>query len=583
MSGRDDELRIRPGRVRDGGRGAGRPQSFVGKVMKAAQKAGHVGRSFGRSSGGRSTFGRGRTASINATLRSPTRRVMVKTRIVRHRGAKFRSAPLATHVRYLQRDGVTRDGTPASMFDADRDEADAKAFAERCEEDRHHFRFIVSPEDADRMIDLKGFARDLMAGAGRDLSAKLDWVGVEHHNTDNPHVHILVRGRLDTSEDLVISRDYLTRGLRARAEQLVSLELGPRNEEEIGAALARDVTAERWTRLDRAMRDGADRDGGVIDLRPGAPADADPSLRRLMIGRAQQLERLGLAEPLGPVQWSLAAGAESTLKALGERGDIIKTMHRALSRNGRIPAVADFAIHGEAQPNILGRLADRGLHDELAGTAYAVIEGVDGRSHHLRFTDLDATGDANPGTIVEARSFEGVDGERRLTLAVRSDLTLAEQVTAPGATWLDRHLVTREPPPLAGGGFGAEVRQALDARTEHLTSEGLARRQGQRAVFARDLLDTLRRRELDGATARLSRETGLAHRPGGEGEHVTGVYRQRVTLASGRFAMIDNGLGFELVPWKPALERHLGRQVQGVMLPGGVVEWSMGKSRGLGI
>ncbi len=584
MSGRDDELRIRPGRVRDGGRGAGKPQSFVGKVMKAAQKAGHVGRSFGRSNGGRSTFGRGRAASINATLRSPTtRRVMVKTRIVRHRGGKFRSAPLATHVRYLQRDGVTRDGTPAAMFDAGRDETDAKAFADRCEEDRHHFRFIVSPEDADRMADLKAFARDVMAGAERDLGAKLDWVGVEHHNTDNPHVHILVRGRVDTGEDLVISRDYLTRGLRGRAEQLVSLELGPRSEQEIGAALARDVTAERWTKLDRVLRDGADRDGGVIDLRPGAPADADPDLRRLMIGRAQQLERLGLAEPLGPAQWSIDPEAEATLKALGERGDIIKTIHRALARNGRSPSVAEFAIHGDAQPNIIGRLADRGLHDELAGTAYAVIEGVDGRSHHLRFADLDATGDANPGAIVEARSFEGADGRRRLTLAVRSDLTLAGQVTAPGATWLDRHLISREPPPLAGGGFGAEVRQALDARTEHLAAEGLARRQGQRAVFVRDLLDTLRRRDLDGATARLASDTGLVHRPGAEGEHVAGVYRQRATLASGRFAMIDNGIGFELVPWKPALERHLGQQVQGVMLPGGGVDWSMGKSRGLGI
>lgn len=202
----------------------------------------------------------------------------------------------------------------------------------------------------------------------------------------------------------------------------MSLELGPRSEQEIAAALARDVTAERWTWLDRAMRHGADLDGGAVDLRPGSPADADPSLRRLMIGRAQQLERLGLAEPLGPAQWSLAPGAETTLKALGERGDIIKTMHRALARNGGLPAVADFAIHGDAQPNILGRLADRGLHDELAGTAYAVIEGVDGRSHHLRFADLVATGDTNPGAIVEARSFEGADGKRRLTLAVRSDL-----------------------------------------------------------------------------------------------------------------------------------------------------------------
>jgi type IV secretory pathway VirD2 relaxase len=584
MSAGDDDLRVRPGRIRSGGQSAGKAQSFVGQVMRAAKKAGHTGRRFAASGRARSTFGRGRVATVAATLRSPTRRVLVKTRIARHRGTAFRSAPLSTHVRYLQRDGVSRDGSPGAMFDAERDGVDGKAFADRCEGDRHHFRFIVSPEDAERMQDLRAFTRDLMADAERDLGTKLEWVAVDHHNTDNPHVHILVRGRTQDGDDLVISRDYLTRGLRGRAEQLVSLELGPRTEQEIGAALAREVTAERWTGLDRALRQQADREGGVADLRPGGPADADPSLRRLMVGRAQHLERLGVTSPIGPAQWSLAPGAESTLRALGERGDIIRTMHRALGRGGREPVVADFAIHGKAaQPNVLGRLADRGLHDELSGSAYVVIEGVDGRSHHLRFASLEATGDAELGAIVEARSFEGADGKRRLALSVRSDLTLAEQVAASGATWLDRQLVSREAAPLAGNGFGTEVRAALDARAEHLAGEGLARRQGQRMVMARDLLETLQRRELDGVASRLSAETGLTHRPGAAGDHVGGVYRQRVTLASGRFAMIDNGLGFELVPWKPALERQLGQQVQGVMLPGGGVDWSHARTRGLSL
>ena len=106
----------------------------------------------------------------------------------------------------------------------------------------------------------------------------------------------------------------------------------------------------------------------------------------------------------------------------------------------------------------------------------------------------------------------------------------------------------------------------MDRRVDHLVEEGLARRQGQRVIFARDLLNTLRRRELDEASARLAAETGLVHRPSAEGEHVAGIYRQRVTLSSGRFAMIDDGLGFQLVPWRPALERHLGRQVAGAMI-----------------
>ena len=123
----------------------------------------------------------------------------------------------------------------------------------------------------------------------------------------------------------------------------------------------------------------------------------------------------------------------------------------------------------------------------------------------------------------------------------------------------------------------------MDRRVDHLVEEGLARRQGQRVIFARDLINTLRRRDLEEAASKLSAETGLAHRPSIEGDHVSGVYRQRVTLSSGRFAMIDDGMGFQLVPWRPALEQPFGKQVSGVMSPGGAVEWNFGRRRGIGI
>ena len=582
MTGWDDELRLRPGRIRDRGQGSGRPQSFVHQVIGAARRAGHTGPGLGASAGrSGSGFGRGRAAAARLALRSLTRRVVVKARVARHRGTRFRSAPLAKHLSYLQRDGVARDGVDARMFDRSNGVADADAFASRCEDDRHHFRFIVSPEDAAEMEDLRPFTRDLMARASKDLGTDLDWVAVDHWNTDQPHVHVLVRGVAESGGDLVISREYISQGLRARAEELVGLELGPRSEHAIRSALEREVGAERWTSLDRTLRAAADDAGGVADLRPGG--ESDPELRRLLVGRAQALERLGLAEPVGPAQWTLKPDIESTLRALGERGDIIKTMHRALSRPNRAFDPGALAIHGDEQPSVLGRLADRGLHDELKGTAYVVIDGVDGRAHHIRFGSLEATGDAQLGAIVEARPFTGSDGRQRLSLATRSDLPLETQVTSAGATWLDRNLVARGPPPLAQSGFGSEVREALERRTEHLASEGLARRAGQRAVFARDLLDTLERRELTAAAAKITAETGLPRQSATEGEHVAGVYRQRVQLASGRFAMINNGLGFELVPWKPALEQHLGRQVSGVVLSGGGVDWTFGRKRGLGI
>ena len=584
MTIRDDEINVRPGRIQDGNRGAKRPKSFVGEVMRAARKAGHTGREFGRGNGtrGRSTFGRGRRAALSLAARSPGRRVVVMARIVRHQGKRFRSAPLSKHVAYLNREGVTRDGADARMFGATKEDVDTKAFADRCEDDRHHFRFTVSPEDATEMADLRNFTRELMADLERDLDTRLDWVAVDHWNTDNPHVHVVVRGRADDGRDLVISRDYISRGIRARAEERITLELGPRTEQEIRFALEKEVEAERWTGLDRVLRGAADDGAGVADLRPGVP-DSDPELRRLMIGRATKLERLGLAEQVAPGCWTLKPGIEGTLRDLSVRGDIIKTMHRAITGAGREPDLTGFTLHGDqAADPVQGRLVARGLHDELRGTAYAVIDGVDGRTHHVIFSDLEVTGDAKPGAVVEMRAYEDSQGRKRSSLATRSDLTIEAQATAPGATWIDRQLLAKEAT-LSGSGFGADVREAMDRRVEHLVGEGLARRQGQRVIFARDLLNTLRNRDLSGAAATLSAEAGLVYRPSVEGGRVAGVYRQRLTLSSGRFAMIDDGLGFQLVPWRPALEQQLGRQVVGIMLPSGGVDWGLGRKRGLGL
>ncbi len=231
---------------------------------------------------------------------------------------------------------------------------------------------------------------------------------------------------------------------------------------------------------------------------------------------------------------------------------------------------------------VLGRLVQRGLDDELKGSAYAIVEGVDGRTHHLRFSDLELTGDARPGAIVETRAYEDANGRQRLSLATRSDLTIEAQISAPGATWIDRQLLAKDQA-FSSGGFGAEVREAMDRRIDHLAQQGMAERQGQRVMFARDLINTLRRQELDGAASSYRRKQASRIGPSAEGEHVSGIYRQRITLSSGRFAMIDDGMGFQLVPWRPALEQQLGKQVAGVMSPDGGVDWNFGRKRGLGI
>ena len=576
----EDDFRIRPGRIRS--RQIQHAKPFVAQALAAAQKAGgHVSRR-GRTSAPRaSRFGRGRVAiaEANRLLTSRSRLATIKTRIVRH---SARRATLGSHLNYLQREGVTRDGEKARMFGPEAENADVKEFTERCEDDRHHFRFIVSPEDASEMADLKGFARDLMSQVEKDLGTKLDWVGVDHWNTDNPHVHIILRGCADDAKDLVIARDYISEGMRARAQDLVTQELGPRTDRDIRRSLDSQIEAERWTRLDRQLVRDAGRQG-VIDLAPRPDRQPDDYLPQ-KVGRLRKLESLGVAHQLGPGQWVVAGEAETTLRALGERGDVIKRMHRALTERGIEHAASNYVLAGESIGDpVIGRLLDRGLDDELKGTAYAVVDGIDGRIHHVKLPDLDAAGDSAAGSIVELRQFDDAHGRRRVALAVRSDLDIDTQVKASGATWIDRQLVAREPASLGGGGFGAEVQAAMTARADHLIQQGLARRQGQQIVYARSLLDTLRQRELDAAGAKLAAETGTPFQKAASGDYIAGAYRQRLVLSSGRFAMIDDGLGFRLVPWSPSLERNLGKHVSGLARVDGGVDWSFGRKQGLGL
>ncbi len=576
----DTEFRIRPGRIRSFGAQRARP--FIAQALAAAKKAGAgVSRSGRIVAGNRSRFGRGQRASIQANrfITARSRGAVIKARVVRHNA---RSAPLATHLNYLRREGVTRDGEKARLFGPGGDDADPKAFAERCEGDRHHFRFIVSPDDAAEMADLKSFTRDLVSQMEKDLDTRLDWVAVDHWNTEHPHVHLIVRGVRDDGQDLVISRDYIKDGMRDRARDLITQELGPRTDLDIRRTLDRQVDAERWTQLDRQLVRDA-RDTGVIDLAPW-PGEQPDVYHAQKVGRLRKLESLGLSDQIGPGQWVIDASAEATLRELGERGDIIKRMHRALTERGIERGSASYVLAAECLDTpIVGRLVDRGLDDELKGSAYAVVDGVDGRTHHIMLPDLDAAGDSAPGSIVELRRFDDAKGERRIALAIRSDLDIERQIMASGATWLDRQNIAREPVALSDGGFGAEVRHALDRRAEHLIEQGLADRNGQRVTFARNLIDTLRARELEALGEKLAAETGQPFNRAGSGEYVAGAYRQRFTLASGRFAMIDDGLGFQLVPWTPSLEKQLGRHVSGVARDDGGIDWSFGRKRGLGL
>ncbi|MDF1719239.1 MAG: relaxase/mobilization nuclease RlxS, partial [Minwuia sp.] len=422
----DDDFKPKLGKPRSRGSKGGR--KFLHQVLAASNLArGGVGKSnfsgsrIGRGAGvGRVLASRDRHAAFRQ------RRVIIKSRIVRLAGKGMGGAK--AHLRYIQRDGVTREGERGDLYNALENEVDGKTFLDRADGDRHQFRFIVAPEDGADYEDLKPLTRRLMTQMEEDLGTKLDWVAVDHFNTGHPHTHIMLRGRDDKGHDLIIARDYITTGMRERAAELVSLDLGPRTDREIENRLRHEVEQERLTSIDRRLMREMDENGSVSAI------DRNVFQQSLRAGRLKKLTRLGLAEELRPGQWRLEAGLEDTLRRMGERGDIIKTLHREMATKDIARSPADFAIHDPADPqSITGRVMARGLSDEINDRHYLIVDGLDGRAHYIDIGKGEATEPMPEGSIIRVAP-KSLDPRK-------VDRTVAEIAAANGGRYnIDIHL-----------------------------------------------------------------------------------------------------------------------------------------------
>ncbi|MFT4053927.1 MAG: relaxase/mobilization nuclease RlxS [Novosphingobium sp.] len=431
----DDDLEPRLGRMRSTPVRRGR--SYMSEVMRATNLAGGLaGSASGKGGHGRHFHGNrsGVGAGVGRVLASRDRfaayrqrRVVVISRIVRLDKTRGMNAARA-HLRYIQRDGVTREGSPGELYAGDQDKIDGRAFLERAEGDRHQFRFIVSTEDGQHYDDLKALTRRLMTQMEQDLGTRLDWVAVDHFNTGHPHTHIIVRGKDERGHDLVIARDYISQGIRERAAELVSLDLGPRSDLEIEDRLRREMSQERLTTIDRRLLRDMDAAREVLSAAP------DPFHQSLRAGRLQTLARLGLAEAVEPGRWRLAEGMDAALRRMGERGDIIRTMQRAFTAHGLERAPADYMIADPVRMTpLVGRIVERGLSDELNDRHYLIVDATDGRTHYVDIGRGDAIDTLPTGAIVEIAA--------KSTEARAVDRTIAEVAAGQGGRYsIDLHL-----------------------------------------------------------------------------------------------------------------------------------------------
>jgi len=190
-----------------------------------------------------------------------------------------------------------------------------------------------------------------------------------------------------------------------------------------------------------------------------------------------------------------------------------------------------------------------------------------------------------PQDIAEqGAAYDARNRGRDFTVRTLSFLDLDNQVTSDGATWLDREMASANRTPLAQVGFGRDVTEAKDRRRQSLVDMGLAARLDDGRIRApKDLLQRLEQAEVARVGRVMAAERGLSFMKAKTGEHVSGRLAGAANLASGRFAMIDDGVGFQLVPWQPTLEKRIGQQISGIARGEGGIEWTFGRKRGLGL
>lgn len=385
--GRDDDVRAdrsiritRPDRERLEGK-SGRAKAGAGSgqassLTRQLDKRTPMQRRFGNAVGHHLT---------EAPLTFDSRqRAVAKVHYFNHSGGG--GAALKAHARYVARDAATRDDLPAahSEKEAERSDASAERDAEarakahtaylsregraaqsvfydarapgvdgaaRAESwarsDRRHFRVILSAEHGARLCDLPAYTREVMAHAEAVLGTKLQWIAVDHFDTDNPHTHLIVRGRRANGQDLFLPKDFVKHGLRSIARDVATEWLGLRSPADERLALEREARRHGPTRLDRMIEAQLPENGTMRVAHLEAP-NGDPSTTLALKARARELQRMGLAQEVKRNVLAFTPGWHDRLRAMELHLDIRKrvVLERTLQKQAGLDRVVKDLTRG---------------------------------------------------------------------------------------------------------------------------------------------------------------------------------------------------------------------------------------------
>ncbi len=562
MSGHSDELsmRVRPRRLRrsQADASARRVRSAVGRLARS------------RPAPARRTF----VWSAPAALQ----RSIVKARFVANRG----SGSWRADGRYLAREGAQEPGRPGLGFDASCDEIDLPDMLSTWQRagDRRLWKLIVSPENGHRM-DLRQHARELVAAMEGDLGTQLEWVAIDHHDTAQPHLHVIIRGRDQAGRTLLLPRTYVSHGIRERSQHVATRALGIRGPRDHAHALERAVVARHYSLLDTVLERRMSAERAVFFDGPVPGSVEGRELRVAMIRRLQFLQEMGLAERAGARAWRLSADHGPALRQMQLTRDLQRS---AVSRDGR-PLVDPSARQrlNVLEPGTIVQGRWVGLaRDEALDAPYWVLEGTDGITHFVPEHPILALSRMRnrlrEGELVtlagHARKSAGLVVSW-VTIARHGELDDLRRTTRPG-TELDREalrqLVASGDASLSGfgapSGFAARYREAIRERLEVLERAGLLPMRDANSLSTEPRADKIRE-AAERAIARLPRDddrdfamphwvSKLDQRPFGRaptdrGSFVRGhVVGHAEDAAKERYVVLSTGFELVAVPWRGA-------------------------------
>ncbi len=473
-----------------------------------ARKLVHA-RLFGRSSGGAAggIIGGGsaaRNGGVGSISVRASQRVVVKAFVARHKGPRAVTNPgkaIVQHVKYLAREGVGFDGSEAHFYGPAGELAPeaVKEATRAWGDDRHHFRLIISPEQADKMEDLQGYIRDVMGDVSRDLKEPaLTWVAVNHHDTDQPHAHVLIRGIRANGSTLVIPREMISHGIRQQAESQAQSLLGDKTRTEAEKQLFGRIRANYWTDIDRKLTKLAEANGGLLASDELTRTDTFGAVAR---GRVNHLERMGLVTR-SKAGVAFAADMKQRLDSLQRSKDEIRSYwDRERTAAFRLRGTPDQSVSKESQ-------AVPPPQTEIEARLPVKAE-----------PSFDPTIDRlTPHDVILARRAHGKDASQPVSEAVEAELR---------------------------------------ARAEHLIKAGHGAAQGRGIGFKAESWYTLRDKDFQAAAReQLGIERGAI---GVQHNASEGTVLGHFDTALGRHAIVDRGVNVIAVREMPGAELALGQ------------------------